>query len=205
MECEKPWGINYGVRPVKHVLRMREEGFGDDEIRKWLKNEYQISDKKLDLMFLVAKDQETESLQCKILSEVSMADRVLLVLFDDFLPVIVFIALSCIYHHLDLIFHLDEELVSVRFSLDKFNSVSHQFHQTIIIRKLTLAVCNISDKRGIILDMSGNIDGSFYILIIVSATDVFFEQAFSHSRLEVLRKKKQQQIKQLITVVRIHS
>ncbi len=58
MECEKPWGINYGVRPVKHVLRMREEGFGDDEIRKWLKNEYQISDKKLDLMFLVADSEQ---------------------------------------------------------------------------------------------------------------------------------------------------
>ncbi|MBR2500000.1 MAG: coproporphyrinogen dehydrogenase HemZ [Clostridia bacterium] len=58
MEFEKPWGINYGVRPVKHVLRMREEGLEDSAIRKWLKDEYQISDKKLDLMFLVADNEQ---------------------------------------------------------------------------------------------------------------------------------------------------
>lgn len=58
MDFEKPWGINYGVRPVKHVLRMREEGLEDSAIRKWLKDEYQISDKKLDLMFMVADNEQ---------------------------------------------------------------------------------------------------------------------------------------------------
>jgi len=56
---KKPWGIISGVRPVKHILRMRCEGFSDKKIRKSLKEEYEISDKKLDIMFMVA-DREME-------------------------------------------------------------------------------------------------------------------------------------------------
>ena len=55
---EKPWGRIDGVRPVKHVLRMRSEGFSDEEIKKSLKDEYDISDKKLDTMFCVADNEE---------------------------------------------------------------------------------------------------------------------------------------------------
>lgn len=58
MENEKPWGRIEGVRPVKHVLRMRQEGLSDIEIRKSLKDEYEISDKKLDIMFSVADREE---------------------------------------------------------------------------------------------------------------------------------------------------
>lgn len=58
MNQQKPWGKIEGVRPVKHVLRMRQEGLSDDEIKKSLKAEYEISDKKLDLMFEVADEEE---------------------------------------------------------------------------------------------------------------------------------------------------
>ena len=65
MNCEKPWGRIDGVRPVKHVLRMRQEGYIDSEIRKSLKSEYQISDKKLDIMFVVADNEEKVIKQLK--------------------------------------------------------------------------------------------------------------------------------------------
>ena len=42
MNFEKPWGKIEGVRPVKHVLRMRGEGYSDEEIRQSLKNEYTV-------------------------------------------------------------------------------------------------------------------------------------------------------------------
>ena len=58
MNHEMPWGKIEGVRPVKHVLRMRQEGLNDNEIRKSLKEEYAISDKKLDIMFSVADKEE---------------------------------------------------------------------------------------------------------------------------------------------------
>lgn len=58
LKVEKPWGRIEGVRPVKHVLRMRQEGVSDEEIRKSLKKEYEISDKKLDIMFSVADREE---------------------------------------------------------------------------------------------------------------------------------------------------
>lgn len=58
MTHEKPWGIISGVRPVKHVLRMRAEGYKDDEIRYLLKKEYSISEKKLDIMFEVADNEQ---------------------------------------------------------------------------------------------------------------------------------------------------
>lgn len=54
----KPWGKIEGVRPVKHVLRMRQEGLSDREIWESLKAEYEISDKKLDIMFKVADREE---------------------------------------------------------------------------------------------------------------------------------------------------
>ena len=79
----------------------------------------------------------------------------------------------------------------------------HQLHQTVIIRKLSLAVCNISYKWDVLLYMSCDINRALYISIIVPVADLLFEQALPHRCFEVIRKQKQQKIEQPIVLIGI--
>ena len=95
-------------------------------------------------MFLVSKNQKTQPLQSEILSEVSVANGILFILFNDFLPVIRRITRSCIYNKFYLVFYFDKKFISVRFPFDKLYGMPYQLHQTVIVGKLSLTVRNIS-------------------------------------------------------------
>ena len=73
----------------------------------------------------------------------------------------------------------------------------------IIIRKLSLAVCNITNKRGVLFYMPCDINGAFYISIIVPVADILFEQALPHRCFEVIRKQKQQKMEPPIVLIGI--
>ena len=49
--------------------------------------------------------------------------------------------------------------------------------------ELSLAVCYATVKRRVFLDMPCDIDGAFYIPIVVSVTNTSLEQALTHCRL----------------------
>ena len=50
-----PWGILTGIRPVKIVHSLLDEGLSEAEIRQNLKNNYLIKDEKIDLALDIAK------------------------------------------------------------------------------------------------------------------------------------------------------
>ena len=51
------WGLITGVRPVKRVNRMLEEGYTEEEIKSELANKYLVSKEKINLAFMTAKTQ----------------------------------------------------------------------------------------------------------------------------------------------------
>ena len=154
-------------------------------------------------MFLVSKNQKTQPLQSEIFPEISVADGILFILFNDFLPVIRLISRSCIYNKFYLVFYFDKKFISVKLSFDKLYGMPHQLHKTVIVRKLSLTVRNISHKWGALLDMSCDINRAFCISIIVPVADILFEQSLPHSCLEVIRKQEQQKIEQSIVLIGI--
>ena len=52
-----PWGLMTGIRPVKKVTELMEQGLSRDEIEKRLTEKYQISEKKLKLAYETAVNQ----------------------------------------------------------------------------------------------------------------------------------------------------
>src|SRR3712207_3014288 len=48
-----PWGILTGIRPVKLIHSQLDEGMGESTIRNIMKEEYLISDEKLDLIMSI--------------------------------------------------------------------------------------------------------------------------------------------------------
>jgi len=52
-----PWGTLVGIRPVKRVVNMLMSGLSEEEAGKILKNEYEVSDKKIDLSLSIAKTE----------------------------------------------------------------------------------------------------------------------------------------------------
>ena len=50
-----PWGILTGIRPVKIVHKLLDNGLDDESIRENLKKNYLISDEKIDLALEIAK------------------------------------------------------------------------------------------------------------------------------------------------------
>ncbi|MGB8955120.1 MAG: coproporphyrinogen dehydrogenase HemZ [Tumebacillaceae bacterium] len=53
----QPWGILFGVRPLKLVHNMREQGRDDAYIRSKLQNEYLISENRINLLLEIADSQ----------------------------------------------------------------------------------------------------------------------------------------------------
>ena len=132
-----------------------------------------------------------------------MADGVLFVLRDDFLPVIGRIFGSGFYYQLYLVLNFDKQGISVRLSFDKLYGMPYQFHQAVIVGKFSLAVCNMSYKWGVLLYMSCDINRVFYISIILPVAVILFEQGLPHRCFEVIRKQKQQKIEQPIVLIGI--
>lgn len=59
-----PWGVMCGIRPAKNVRILLEEGYGDRDIEEIFKNIYEVSDEKIKLAHMVAKNEE------KLLSDI---------------------------------------------------------------------------------------------------------------------------------------
>ena len=53
-----PWGTLTGIRPTKQVLERLEVHQSEDEIRRYLKEEYYTSDEKIDVSLTVAKREK---------------------------------------------------------------------------------------------------------------------------------------------------
>lgn len=53
-----PWGTLTGIRPAKVATGCLEEGMSDADIRKYFKEAYKISDRKLDLCLQVAENEK---------------------------------------------------------------------------------------------------------------------------------------------------
>ena len=86
---------------------------------------------------------------------------------------------SRIYYESYFVFHFGENSASVRLLFDKLNSVTHQLHQAVIVRELTLAVGNVTYKRRVFLYVPGDIDGAFHVSIVVLPMNILLEQTFS--------------------------
>ncbi len=56
-ETTPPWGNLVGIRPVKRVVKMMEDGISDNAIRTCLKKEYNVSDEKTELAMQIAKNE----------------------------------------------------------------------------------------------------------------------------------------------------
>ena len=54
-DANVPWGILTGIRPVKLIHSLMDQGKSDQEIRDFMKEEYLISQEKLDLIMDIAK------------------------------------------------------------------------------------------------------------------------------------------------------
>jgi len=52
-----PWGNLVGIRPVKRVVKMMDDGLSVDEIQSILKQDYQVSDEKIKLAIQIAKNE----------------------------------------------------------------------------------------------------------------------------------------------------
>ena len=55
---ELSWGIMTGVRPTKPMMSLMEQGYSDDEVAGWMKENYQITDQKAKLGIEVAKREK---------------------------------------------------------------------------------------------------------------------------------------------------
>ncbi|MBE7022673.1 MAG: coproporphyrinogen dehydrogenase HemZ, partial [Ruminococcaceae bacterium] len=56
-ELLNPWGTLYNVRPVKRIVGMLESGMSPEDIRASLKQEFDVSDEKIDLSLAIAKEE----------------------------------------------------------------------------------------------------------------------------------------------------
>ncbi len=54
---ELPWGTLSGIRPTKIPLRMIENGLSDEEIKKYMKETYLASEKKIDISIDIARHE----------------------------------------------------------------------------------------------------------------------------------------------------
>lgn len=52
-----PWGDLVGIRPVKRVVKMYNDGLTDEQIKVILKEQYSVSDEKTDLAVRIAKTE----------------------------------------------------------------------------------------------------------------------------------------------------
>ena len=132
-----------------------------------------------------------------------MADGVLFILLNDSLPVVWLIFRCCINNEFYLVLNLYEQIVPVWFPFDKFYGMAHQFHQAVIVRELALTVCYAPGKRGVLLDVPCDINGSLDISVIVSVPYIPLEQTFSHCCFEIIREQEQQEVKEPVILIGI--
>ncbi len=66
-----PWAVSTGIRPAKTARMMLDEGFSDEDVLKYMKEEYFVSPSKANLSLAVAK-KEAELLKTRIENGVSL-------------------------------------------------------------------------------------------------------------------------------------
>ena len=52
-----PWGTLVGIRPIKRVVNMLSSDISEEEVRRVLKEDFEVSDKKIDLSLSIAKTE----------------------------------------------------------------------------------------------------------------------------------------------------
>ena len=55
---ELSWGIMTGVRPTKPMMTLMEEGLSDEDVIKWMQDNYRVTDEKAHLGLQVAKKEK---------------------------------------------------------------------------------------------------------------------------------------------------
>ena len=70
-------------------------------------------------MFLVSENQKAQSLKGKVFSEICMANRILFIFINDFLPGVCLITWRCIYNEFYLVLYFDKQIVPIRFPLNE--------------------------------------------------------------------------------------
>ena len=55
---ELSWGIMTGVRPTKPMMNLMEEGLSDEEVIRWMQDNYRVTDEKAHLGLQVAKKEK---------------------------------------------------------------------------------------------------------------------------------------------------
>lgn len=53
-----PWGVMSGIRPAKNVREFLEKGLSKEEVKKTLKNLYEVNDEKTELSMTVAENEK---------------------------------------------------------------------------------------------------------------------------------------------------
>ena len=54
------WGILTGVRPTKLIMTRMEEGMSEQEVAEWMRENYQVTEEKIDLGIRVAKKEKEQ-------------------------------------------------------------------------------------------------------------------------------------------------
>ena len=54
------WGILTGVRPTKLIMTRMEDGMSEQEVAEWMRENYQVTDEKIDLGIRVAKKEKEQ-------------------------------------------------------------------------------------------------------------------------------------------------
>ena len=142
-------------------------------------------------------------LESAVFTKISMADSILLVFLHNSLTVVWFIVSGCIYDESNLVLNLEQKIITIGFLLDILNRMANQFHQVIVIGELSLAVCDIASKRCVFCDMPCNVDGAFYVAVVVEIPNILFEEALSHCRFQTVWEQEQQQVEKPVVLIGI--
>ena len=123
-------------------------------------------------MLLISENQNTQLLKQAILMIICMSNHIFYIVINDFSSVFRSILRCCLNDLIHFIFYSIKKHSSTILPFNIFNCVTHQFNQVIVIRILSLGICNISNKWCIILNMSCNIYGSSDISIVILLADI---------------------------------
>lgn len=92
------------------------------------------------------------------------------------------------------VLYLAQQIVPVRLPFDEFYGVTDELHQTVVIRKLPLAVGHVSGEGGIHFNMPGYIHRPFYVAVVVPVPYVPLKEALPHGGFQIIRKQEQQKV-----------
>ena len=99
-------------------------------------------------------------LERKVFMEISVLDGAFLIRINDLLTVIELIARCGIHNPLYFILDVYKQTVPIRFSFDKFNRMTDQLSEVVVVREFSLIVGDFSDKRCVLSNMPADINGN---------------------------------------------